>query len=80
MKSEFKNKVLDYIYHKIYLKKYFEVEGLNEFINSNMYFLDEKFCEIYKEYQSYCLFQISRKLKINISRSEIVKYLKTSRI
>jgi hypothetical protein len=80
MKSEFKYNVLNYIYHKIYLKKYFEVEGLIDFINSNGYFLDDKLCEIYKEYERYCMFQISRKLKINISKSDIVKYQEISRL
>ena len=80
MNSEFKYKLLNYVFHNLFKKKSYREIGLLEFINKNDYFLSDKFCDVYKEYQKFCLYKISKRLKINLVKTDIDKYQEINRM
>ena len=75
MNMMFKLKLLLYCENLID-KNYFIYPSFFEFVCSNHFFLNGNLCDKYFEYRCYKLFVMSKKLKINISKCEIEKYLK----
>ena len=67
-----KKRALKYVFDNIYSKELLPKQSFNEFRKQNMFFLEGlNIRQQQNEFESYCFYQIAKKVKLPINRSDI---------